>query len=568
MKRSLLSEIVEATANLFWDVTGILSGSDGEARERRAAKVDKAKQRREKETTNLRTRLKELEIKEASSITLEKIRSAEFLKNNPIVRALGLLIVKIQERRVRRRLRRQAARLIVCPECEHANEPPAVYCENCNESFLHIGRFFVLSFITISFTCFFSAQYYREVLDWPYPLYIFYALAFVVMNGILLKGARGFALPALVWGICFMAAGGAIFHYGLEDTREFALLAVQQFGEFLAEQPVAAIVFASGMTLVLLILTGWMTTHYGFVRAYRVVLFYLAMGLFGLRYAYPRLLENREIAKSLSFVDEDLVLRALDLSSINLLRVLLAEIVVYAMVSSYRSALEIYRKRKMTPNEKDTAGTDASAHAIESIYRVSLQVANTGLRTYLQIEQAFYSLLRALKSTGMAIRDFTWMLTRDSILPVASLVGAVYGAHELAVATDSYIAGEGFELLGAMALGAGTIFLAQFVFISSRARLTPMKMMGSSGYVVFWIAPYILMAFVFVSGSLWAIGLAMARWNESLQGSFALGPLTVAATSVIMAIVAYAVAHRHKHKEGTPSSAAEGEPPSGPSEGA
>lgn len=565
MKRSLLSEIVEATSNLFWDVTGILSGSDGEARERRAEKVDKAKRRREKEAANLRTRLKELEIKEASGTTFEKIRSAEFLKNNPVVRAVGLIIVKIQERRVRRRLRRQAARLIVCPECEHANEPPAVYCENCNESFLHIGRFFVLSFITISFTCFFSAQYYREILDWPYPLYIFYALAFVVMNGILLKGARGFALPALVWGLSFMVAGGAVFQYGLEDAREFALLVVQQFGEFLVEQPVAAIVFASGMTLTLLILTGWMTTHYGFVRAYRVVLFYLAAGLFALKYVYPKLLERGEIAKSLSFVDEDLALRALDLSSINLLRVLLAEIVVFAMVSSYRSALDIYRKRKMTPSEKGAAGTDASAHAIESIYRVSLQIANTGLRTYLQIEQAFYALLSALKSTGIAIRDFTWMLTRDSILPVASLVGAVYGAHELAVATDSYIAGEGFKLLGAMALGAGTIFLAQFVFISSRARLTPMKMMGSSGYVVFWIAPYILMAFVFVSGSLWAIGLAVARWNESLQGSFTLGPLTVAAASVIAVIVAYAVTRRHK--EGAPEVASEEETRLPPPEG-
>jgi len=552
MKRNLVREIVEATANMFWDVTGILSGSDGESRERRTERSEKKTQKREKETVSLQARLKEIQIKETSAKTVEKIRSLKFLTDNPAARTMGALLVKIQERRIQGRLRRRAARLIICPECEHANEPPAVYCENCNESFLHIGKFFILSFITVSFSCFFSAQYYREVLGWPWPLYIFFGLAFVVMNGILLKGARGFAFPALVWGFTAMAIGGVVFQNGLEGAREFALLSIRTFGEFLFEQPIAGLVFAGGMGVTLLIVTGWMTTHYGFVRAYRVVLFYIAVGLFALEYAYPKLLENKDIAKSLSFVDEDLVLRTLDLASINLLRVLLAEIVVFAMASSYRAALDIYAKRKMMPNETSAKGKDASAHAIDSIYRVSLQFANAGIRTYLQIEQAFFSLMTALKMTGLAIRHFTWMLIRDSVLPILSLVAAVYGAHALAVSTDSYIAGEGFRILGRIFVGVGIIFLAQFVFLSSRARLSPLTMMGSSGYVVIWIAPYVLMAFVFVSASLWTIGMAMARWNENLKGSFTVGPLTIVSTSLIALIVGYAVVRRHREGSDAP----------------
>ena len=80
----------------------------------------------------------------------------------------------------------------------------------------------------------------------------------------------------------------------------------------------------------------WMSRRYTFAHAYRIVFVCLAAMALGGKPLYRYLMTFQPIAELMNFVSDDEVLQMLKMNfSVNLLRVLAAEIVAHSMIKAY-----------------------------------------------------------------------------------------------------------------------------------------------------------------------------------------------------------------------------------------
>lgn len=449
------------------------------------------------------------------------------------------------------RLRRDSKpKTFPCPSCGFENSPPVVFCSQCHSSFIHISKLAILTLVTLAIACFFSAEYFGPQLDWPFPwpIYVFFATSFLMINSILLRKARAVSFVAFWWGMAFMAGGLLVFYFGLKETGTLVGTAVEQLSGILRDYEIALIVFVSFLGLAALILLVWMARHYTLAHSYRILILFFAAAAFGARFLVPRLSQYPEVARALWFLPEtEATTELLELISLNLLRVLAAEIVVYSLVLSYKPAMQAFERRRVKPRPaKAKASTSPLDQGIEGFYLLSVTLMNTFTRFYLQIEQSFISIFRLIRELMMNLADFVWLLLRDLILPIASLSAAAWAIYMLSNATETYISRGTLPALG-QALGfSALLYVMQMIFLACKTRISVMRLIGSEVLLTVWFAPYMLTLFVFISISLYAVGLVMIRWNERLSYPFRIGPMTISALGFMAVLLVFAVLRRHR----------------------
>jgi len=68
--------------------------------------------------------------------------------------------------------------------------------------------------------------------------------------------------------------------------------------------------------------------------------------------------------------------------------------------------------------------------------------------------------------------------------------------------------------------------------------------------LMIWFAPYLLTLFIFVSVSLWLVGLMLLKHNESLEYGFTVGPVTLGCIVLTVLVLVFAVIRRHGADDG------------------
>lgn len=532
----------ERLAEMFWDLLDRADGLKKPAASRKSA--DGEGEDAESGASGSEPKASALDSFRQRITKLGATKADDIIKVPAPIAKVGVLY---RESRVRRKAKKEARKLVTCPTCGRTQTPPAVFCDECQESFLNVGAFSMLTLTSIALTCFFAAEYYRDSLSWPAPLYIFFSIGFLYTNVSILKRSYGLIASTLAWCSTFLVAGGLYYHFGPKVSQDFLLAVLHTTGSFLAEQWIALAILGFGLLAGALILIGWMASKYSLTQAYRIVILYAAMAAIGIKFVYPHLLEIRQLERALDFMDADSVRHLLDLLFVNLLRVLTAELIVMSMVKSIRPAHEAFIQKKVLPKPASKASAGQSAdHLVESLYRVAISLANTFTRFYLQIEHTFLALGTAAIALVRALGDFTWMLIRDLLIPVAALTLAAFGLHKFAVDTDIYMTERRYSALLGCTVASGLIFIGQFSFLCSRTRLAPQRLLASTAFVMQWLSPYLLILFVFVSGSLYALGLALSQWQEDAGYRYRVGPLTFLGLILIVAIMIFAVLKRHR----------------------
>lgn len=454
---------------------------------------------------------------------------------------------------------------VACSECGHENTPPVLFCEHCQESLINLSKTLVLGLLSLALACFFASEYFRgtDYVQWPWPMYVFYGVAFLVTNAALMRKAPGLSLVAFTWGVTFISGGLLAFFFGVDILIDGAFTAAGTFTAMLEREPVAFYVFASGFALAGAILAIALSRRYGFAHAYRIVLFCAGAGVFGAKYLYQYSLQFEAVSKALSSFDESQIMGLAEMAAVNALRILVLEIVVFSIVRAVGPTRMAFAKRRIAPRKaRHTGPRTAIDPAIDVIYSLAITLANGFTRFYLQIEYGFYEMAKLLRDFGRGLAHFLWTLTRDLIIPVASLTAVAWALRELSIATGNYIMDH--ELIDvARAVGYVTaLVVAQFFFLSAKTRLHPRRLLRSQLLLSIWSAPYVLMLFIFMSASLWAAGAVIARWNPDHQIGFSIGPVTLGALGLTFAFLVYAVIRRHR-EEDEPDAAVEPEGPAG-----
>ncbi len=449
-----------------------------------------------------------------------------------------------------RRQERAAPKMFKCPSCGHLCRVPALYCEACHEPFLHVSKFLILTLVTVAIGCFFSAEYYRKNLEWPWPIYVFYALIFLIVNSIILRGARALSFTIFCWGLSFMGGGLFVFFFGEGIARDFVLDAIHSFGSFLAAEPISLTVFAGTLLIALMILMIWMSKRYTFAHAYRILFVCLAALTLVSKFIYPRLIAYQPIADSLSFLDPSSTGEILELAAVNIARVLFAEIVVYSMVKSYGEAHRIFAMKKAVPKPKK-AGVVRSPmdQLVESLYTVSITLMNGATRFYLQIGHGFKLILLTVRDLARHLADFVWIFSRDLFIPVGSLCLSATALYHLSRNTGEYIAAHEYAAIGRIFVAASALLAGQILFLSGKSRINPLRLLTSHLYLWLWFSPYLLTLFIFISLSLFAVGKVLIRWDANLEYGYRIGPVTLGAFVLTAIALVFAVLKRHREVE-------------------
>ncbi len=467
-------------------------------------------------------------------------------------------------RRREKKPKKPKTRKVACSECGHENTPPVLFCEYCQESLINLSKTVVLGLLSLALACFFASEYFRgtDYVQWPWPMYVFYGVAFLVTNAALMRKAPGLSLVAFSWGATFISAGLLAFFFGVDILIDGAITALGTFTAMLEREPIAFYVFASGLALAGVILAIALSRRYGFSHAYRIVLFCAGAGVFGAKYLYHYLLRFEAISKALASFDESQIMELAELAAVNALRILVLEIVVFSIVRAVGPTRLAFAKRRIQPRKgRRTGPRTAVDPAIDVIYSLAITLANGFTRFYLQIEYGFYEMAKLLRDFGRGLAHFLWTLTRDLVIPVASLTAVAWALRRLSIATGNYIIDH--ELIDvARAAGFVTaLVVAQFFFLSAKTRLHPRRLLRSQLLLSIWSAPYILMLFIFTSASLWAAGAVIARWNPEREMGFSIGPVTLGALALTFAFLVYAVIRRHREEDEPTAIVEPGGPP-------
>lgn len=490
--------------------------------------------------------------------SIERRRETTAVKTEPAevvpVPAKPKLAVNVQKIKLKAPKLRRAKpepKQYPCPSCGVNNTPPIVFCNACHAPYLQVSKFAILSLVTLAVSCFFTAEYFGREADWPFPwpIYIFYSVVFLVVNSVLLRKAGGVSFVAFCWAMAFLAGGSVIAFVGAKEATGTVADAVKVFSQFAEENPIAQIIVASGAGLALIILLVWMARQYTFSHAYRIVILMLAAGAYAMKYLYPVLTRSPQIEAAFWFMpDEDSSIQGFELAAINLLRVLIAEMIVFSLVKSYKPAMQAFEKRRIRAKAKKTqaAGID---QGIESVYSLSILIANTFTRFYLQIEHGVIGLFQLAREFADRLGQFLWLLLRDLMFPVAALSGAVWAILAISAATAQYIELRALNALGLALLATFALYACQMIFLAAKTRIDFRRLLGAEILLFLWFGPYMLLLFIFVSMSLFAVGLVLMRMDESLNYPFRVGPITLGALAVTALLLVVAVVRRHRAGE-------------------
>ena len=241
-----------------------------------------------------------------------------------------------------------------------------------------------------------------------------------------------------------------------------------------------------------------------------------------------------------------------DLVTVNIVRVLVAEMAVYSFAKAYGPAAIRYRQ-VMAGRARAGGGTGGLGVLVDAVDRVSAAALRTGI--------LLLEFVRTLAHTaGAFLHAFYRTLRRvvvDFIIPIVALVAVSFLLAALAEHVAAYTTGRAVSRLifvpgvssslAMMAILIAGVFACQMVFLADvRRQFSASALMRCSSLLMLWITPFFFAFFVLLSLSLVATGLVLRHWNPDSPFPYRVGPLTTASGVVLAVMVAFAYFHQKR----------------------
>lgn len=442
-----------------------------------------------------------------------------------------------------------------CGTCGAQQELPAIFCSACGGPLIRISKIFLTFFLTFTVAAFVVYGIKADGWLWPWPLYAYFAILFVLYSFAVTRRYTVVTLRMLAW--CSILAYAMWFFWLSMDLALKRMSSdISDILTMVVDQPIPRYIFVGAVVLELIFAFVILKRRFGFFNGYRVNVTLLAGAAYCGKLAYTYSTGEAGVSVSPKLSDWFLwapdreVKELFELLAVNLLRVVVAEMAVYSFVKSVRPANEAYHKIAIQKAQASPAG--ASAAMLDAISRVS----GTILRSALLFRFFVTEYIRTFGSYLYALYRTLRRIVLDLVLPAISLACAAYILGMLAEHTAAYITGKaGMRLIfwGPLKSSAAMIpvclvmiFIVQMIFLKAVTKFSFRALTRCNSLLMLWLAPFVLALFVFVSLSLAATGSVLQRWESDMAFPFRIGPLTIISIVLLLGLVAFSLLHSRR----------------------
>jgi hypothetical protein len=432
---------------------------------------------------------------------------------------------------------RPSARLQTCRVCEHENELPYVFCEECGAPRVKLGRWRVTFHLSVAMTAFVGAYYYKDHIIWPWPLFAFYALLATEFAASLIKGSWRLSARLYLWFLIFFGAFGAAFQIHHAEGSGVFFLAVTAMPDFAREEPgifysivgiIAALIFVPAYL-------RW-SRVYGWVNSYRLVLLAGMVISLVVLAAFRAVvwIHANDLFPSISSQIEGFVLttvpeqgRYVNFAAFTMLRVFMFEVFLVSAIRGYALA------RRTRRAEDKAALVDVSGFT-----RSLFGIANVMRQLGHAIENMVLYLVSTFKTLAVDMAIILGVFTRELLVPTIALLGAGSLTYVLTLATVGYVERNDWQFVATIMACVAAILLCVLLFLGCKTRCTWRRIFQFYAQLIGWLLPNLLVFFLLLSFSLWASSKALNSLDDDLVMPYRMGMLT----QVIAALLALLVA--------------------------
>ncbi len=432
----------------------------------------------------------------------------------------------------------QTGRLeLPCRKCEHKNELPYAFCEECGAPRVVLGRIRVLGNLSLSVTAFLGFYYFNEVMDWAWPIYTLYSLFVLQIAMLMVQESRIKTTRTFLWYLAFLGFGGYLAHNFHTEGPGIFVLFLRDIPMMMSEEPWVFFPVVGGiLTVAFLPLYMRWGRIYGWVNAYRIALLSMFMVLLSIliifrlmgwvetSQAIPRMVE---FATDFNDTVRPKYERNLTLMAVNILRVFLFEIFVFSAVRGYTVA------------KKDVYKLDRERLEKESAFSRSLLImAQVVRRFYQALENMVHYLIETCLKLSRHIGHVIIAFFRELAVPIVALTSAVFLIYAWMHFTVVYIEAPSMQSLAMIVGTVAGLLVCEMLFLLCKSRYRPARIFSVHLQIGGWLLPNVLVCFLLVSVSLWATSLVLNEEGAAQKLPFRLGPLTIAVGAMLVVLVA------------------------------
>lgn len=442
-----------------------------------------------------------------------------------------------------------------CPHCNTIQELPAIFCWMCGAPLLRISYWAVWFFLTVTAATFGIYGLYAKELIWPMPLYLYYVFVFLMLSLIISRRQYWMGFRVVLWSLIliysltFLVLTTAQFFHNLSTDAIEVMQNIRRtrFG---------VIAFVSVIVFNLVIGGIALTRRFNFTLAYRIFISFAA----AMFYVGARLLEEPETGepKKLSaiaiWMPDSTIAEFLGIMSLNCVRILAAEIVVYSVIKSFAPA----NARFMEVAKKIMRNYHYGSQPQSVMLQGTSQLTMALLRAGVYIQYFFITLWHTITNYAWGMYRTIRRLTIDFVTPVATLAGISFLLGLVSEHTAAYINGKSdahllylpgihmpLVMIGIAVLGISALHI---LFLASVTKYRWTDLWRCNALLAMWLGPFVFAVFVFISLMLIATGTVLRHWGHETF-PYRLGPLTMISGACLIAMVAFVLIYRQRQHQ-------------------
>ncbi len=413
-----------------------------------------------------------------------------------------------------------------CSHCQEVNELPFVFCEKCGAPRFKLGQIQATTMITLAIAAFLGFFYLKEVLTWPWTIYVLYVLLFMQFTLAFVAESRRYSLKLFMWMACIFTAFGVFFEVLCTEGLYFYIVLLDDLPSIAQTSP--GLFYPAVLSIFTLAFLPqyfrWART-YGWVNAYRIAvlsMFMLSFGALMLMGGMLVLYEHQVLPTQGHALSEFATNvfpkynRILSIVSLVLIRIFLVEIFVFAAVRGFVTS------RKKFPV------LDRQQWARESGFNKSLLlIVQVVRRIAYSIEQMLCYVFETFRHLLKDLAHVSWTFMLEIFFPIVSLSTAAIILFFLSFGTISYIEENSLRKIALMAAMTLGLIFCEAVFLGSKSRYRWSRISSVHAQFLGWLIPNFLIFFLLVSFSLVASTVSLKIWDKAgFELPFYLGLIT------------------------------------------
>jgi hypothetical protein len=452
----------------------------------------------------------------------------------------------------------RTAKSQTCDTCGQLQALPAVFCGGCGAPLIHLSKWFLGIFlgVTVALHVLFGLYANTPTLTWPAPLYGYYCFLFILYSLAVTRRHWVMTVRVVAWSLILAYA---MWFYWLSGAVGLRLLTgdIADVLRLFESSAAARWIFVVFVVFELAFAFAVLVRRFGFVVAYRVLLTLVAVAaqLAKLAFIYAagesRIPVSAKLSDWFVWAPNTEAKELFDLVTLNIVRVLVAEMAVYSFVKAYRPATLRYQQA-VAGRVAAAGGTGGLGALVDAVDRVSA----AALRGGILITVFLRSLVHTAGEYLLALYRTLRRVVVDFIIPILSLVAVSFLLAALSEHVAAYTTGKAVSrlvfvpgvkssllMMGVLIVG---VFACQMVFLAAITKFGAAALMRCSSLLALWIAPFFFAFFVLLSLSLVATGLVLRHWDPDSPFPYRIGPLTAASGVVLAVMVAFAYFHQKR----------------------